>query len=561
VGAPILLIGALAWPMFRYSELWGDWSFHLWYVWHQSLSIRADHLPSLFLSYSGGVLDPLYAFYGGTLYALTGTLSLILGNSPLIAYVLAYVAGFAAAYGGWYWAARMAGAGRCAAHVPGALFITSPYYLTLIYGRGDWPEFMGVSAIPLVVAAGLAVARTDRPRLAPAIALAGSGVVFCGSHNLTLLWGTTILLLGGFVIVLCVPEARRAISRNRAVACRRGLRVAGLMIPALLVSAWFLVPTVSYESHTHISGAYLYWRNALQGTMPLVSAANLFTFSRATDVPQAVDFALALPVAAIAWVLASVAILSRSRPNGTWMRILLATAGMTAGVTILMTHAGLVLALPRPYVMIQFTYRLESYVLLGVSGAVLAALVTMRCGGRRLRLWMWTVSPVLVLSVIGGIQQANAYPGGHAVIPYLEANDPGLLDYTDGDLPVVTIPEGLQKIDFSPTAVHHDRVSATVRVNPGEVVDTNIMSMPELVRIANASVVAVDPTGHDVLRIDPGAYTQTSAGERLGPVETISVGPADSLPVKLGRLLTLLGVLALMVRLSMIAVGRRRRGT
>jgi hypothetical protein len=562
VVAPALLIGALTWQMFEYAEFSGDWSTHLWYVWHQSLSIRANHVPSLFLNYSGGVFDPLYAFYGGTLYALAGTLSLILGNAPLSAYVLTYLAGFAAAYGGWYWMARMAGLGRWPAHVPGALFITSPYYLTLIYGRGDWPEFIAVSSMPLVVAAGLSVALTDRPRLAPAFALAGSGIVFCGSHNLTLLWGTTILLLGGLAIVLCVPEARRAVSRNRAIASRRVLRVASFLVPALLVSAWFLVPTVSYQSHTHIASSYPYWRNVLQATTPLVSAANLFTISRATDVPQAADFALSLPIAVIAWVLASMAILARARPNGTWMRLLLVVVGMTIGLTIVMTHAGLVLALPRPYVMIQFTYRLESYVLLGLSGAVLVILKLMQGGGRRLRLWMWTVSPILILSVIGAIQQANAYTGGYTTIPYFKNSDPGLLDYTGGDLPTLASGAGnLPKIEFPPTAVRHDRVSVTVHLPPGQLVDTNIMSLPELVHITDASVVGVDPTGHDLLRLGPSATTQANANESRGPTETISVSPADALPIKLGRLLTLLGAFTLIVRFSMLAIARRRRGT
>lgn len=94
VGAPLLLLGALAWPLlFSDATFNDDWLNHLWYIWHQSLTIRANHLPSLFLSYSHGIFYPLYAFYGGTIYALTGALSLALGNAPLETYVLRICSG------------------------------------------------------------------------------------------------------------------------------------------------------------------------------------------------------------------------------------------------------------------------------------------------------------------------------------------------------------------------------------------------------------------------------------------------------------------------------------
>ena len=44
---------------------------------------------------------------------------------------------------------------------------------------------------------------------------------------------------------------------------------------------------------------------------------------------------------------------------------------MALGVA--MTHAGLILALPRMYATLQFSFRLESFVLLGVSAAIVAA--------------------------------------------------------------------------------------------------------------------------------------------------------------------------------------------
>ena len=97
VGAPLLLLLALAWPLlFSNSTFNEDWMNHLWYVWHQSLTIRADHLPSLFINYSHGIFYPVYAFYGGTLYALAGGLSSCSRSATLrcSAYLLTYLLGF-----------------------------------------------------------------------------------------------------------------------------------------------------------------------------------------------------------------------------------------------------------------------------------------------------------------------------------------------------------------------------------------------------------------------------------------------------------------------------------
>jgi len=72
LGAPLLLIAALAAPLlFADTTFNPDWLNHLWYMWHQSLAIRANGVPSLYLNYSRGVFYPLYAFYGGTLYSAT----------------------------------------------------------------------------------------------------------------------------------------------------------------------------------------------------------------------------------------------------------------------------------------------------------------------------------------------------------------------------------------------------------------------------------------------------------------------------------------------------------
>jgi hypothetical protein len=561
----VLLIGALAWPLvFASSYFTGDWLTQLWLMWHQSLALQANHLPSLFLTYKYGVLYPHYAFYGATLYALTGGLSLLLGDAPVETYVLTYLLGFAAAYGGWYWIARTARLGLWWAHVPGLVFIASAYYLTLIYARGDWPEFIGVSTIPLMVAAGLSVLRADRMRFWPAAALTISSTLFFGSHSLTIVWGSTMLIVLGVAIVLCIPQARREVTRRGAI------RVVGLVLPSLLLSSWFLLPAVAYESTTRIASEYQVWQLALRETMGLVSARHLFTLSRASASAPGDGFALSLPILFMAWALVSVAVFLRTSSRRPWTRVLLICAIFTAAMTVLMTHAGLILALPRYYATLQFSYRLESYVLLGLSGTILAALVLAKSGGRRLRLWSWLLLPILIVSVVGAMQQAAAYNRSSGD-RYAELNRvytyPGsgeeLEDYLDVHLPILA--EGAvprPTVLFPPAAVHDNRVSAVAAdVHPGELVDSNLQGPPTLVHVAGAKIVGLSPPGYDVLEIAPAprrAAPSTLAAGSSPPTTTISVSPADSLPVVLGRVLTLCALIALVAQFAALAVRRRR---
>jgi hypothetical protein len=565
VGAPALLIGVLAWPiLFSDSIFNGDWINHLWYLWHQSLTIRANHWPSLFLNYSRAVFYPYYAFNGGTVYALVGTVSLLVGDAPLDTYIATYLLAFGAAYGGWYWMGRMAGLGAWRAHAPGLVFITSAYYLTLTYARGDWAELLGVSAIPLVMAAGLSVLRAERLRLWPALALAGSATCFFGSHNITALWGSTILTLAALAIVICVPRARREITRSGAI------RVAAVAIPALLVNAWFLLPAFAYKSQTLIGSEYANARRLLLLTMPLVSSGHLFTLSRASAT-RGDAFALSLPILVLAWVLAGVAIHLWTARGSPWTRALLAVCAVTVLVGVAMTHSGLILALPRLYTEVQFSYRLESYVLLGISGAVLAVLVLAQGGSARMRALRWTLVPVLAVSVVGAVQQTDAYPQGperaSALGTYLTppVTVEGLSDYLDVDLPHLVDARGRPaSIDFPPAAVHDDRVSTVVHLRPGRLYYTNIDGGPNLVHVTGAKIVGIDQEGNDVVRVEPATAlerTAQTAGGRGGPrwSETITLGAADSLPVVLGRLLTIAGVLALAAELGLIAI-RRWRG-
>jgi hypothetical protein len=554
IAGALAVLGAVSWPLvFSSATFNNDWLNHLWYMWHQSVAIREGHAPTLFLDYSKGVLYPIYAFYGGTLYALVGAFSLIPGNDPLQAYVLSYLLGFAAAYGGWYWIARMFGVRGWLAHIPGLVFITSASYLTTIYALGDWPEFLAVSMMPLMIAAALSVLRAPRLRFGPAIALVASSVVFFGSHLITMIWGSTILAVVIVAILVGAPDVRRKVTRARV------LRVAALVVPAAMVSAWFLLPTAAYEAHTLAAHAYPHARALLRELMYTVAARSLLTFARAPAAGTIVS--LSLPILAVAWVLVSIALLGWRRRRGTWMRVLLTIVGVTVGLAVVMTHAGLILALPRAYATLQFSFRLESFVLLGISGAIVVVLVVARDREARLRRWTWLLAPVAVMSLIGAVQQTGAHPQGKDRSRELSYPTPlperfGQFDYVDSLLPEYEEPSSL--VYFPPSTAPNRLVSAVVRVPPDRLVATNIRGGPDLVSVTGATIVGVDTHLDDVLELPPTSLSHdasTSSTHVTPPTATISVGPAEPLPVVAGRAISLIALAFLAAELGLLAIG------
>jgi hypothetical protein len=557
-GLSALALIVLTWPMlFSTSGLGGDWEHHLWFVWHQSLAIRADGVPSLFLNTRSTVLYPVYAFYGATIYAVAGAAAVALGNSPSAAYIVTYMLGFMAAYGGWYWMGRAAGLGRWWAQVPGALFVSAAYYLTLAYGEGDWPAFIALSMLPLLLAAALAVLRAERSHCLPAAALALSTIIFFGSHLLTVLWGSTLLILICLAIAALVPAARRQIT-GRGV-----LRLIAVAVPAALTNAWFLAPIVAYSSHTLIGSDYAFAFHDLRATMHLVAFSKLFSFSRASAI-SAPDYVLSLPTATIVWLLASGGLVLWAVRRGTWVQLLSILAAATLAIVVLMTHAGLLLALPKPYTLLQFSYRLEAYVLMTVTAGVLVVLAAVRSAPTRLRLWGWTVVPVLVLSLVGGVEQVGSYPRTPlprkvTYTPVFEAYAELYKDYEDVQLPLVSDKQ-LPKLTIPLSAIHDDRVSIEAPVNRGPVFATNIGGGPDLLKITGASIVGMDQDAHLVLAVSGRAPTGSIASPK--PRERISIEPADHWPVVVGRLLTFAAVLTLAGELAMLllrADGLRKR--
>ena len=81
--------------------------------------------------------------------------------------------------------------------MPGVLFVTSTWYITSVYVLGSWAQTIAFGALVLILAATFSILRADRLRPLPALALAVGVVLYTGSHNLTLVWATTVLVIVG----------------------------------------------------------------------------------------------------------------------------------------------------------------------------------------------------------------------------------------------------------------------------------------------------------------------------------------------------------------------------
>ncbi len=545
------LIVALTWPIINGTNVYfTDWPVHLWFLRHQGHSLLHEGRPSLLVHGNDGAFYPFFAFYGGTLYAIGGVVVVALGGAGRHGFAVVWVLAYILAYGGWVWLGRMAGLGRWAVHAPPVLFLTSPYLVTLVYTRGDWPEFVALCSIPLLVASALSVLFADQLRLWPAVALVLATVLFTGSHNLTLLWGGTLLAALALVLYVCSPRIRRRITA-RGVA-----RVAGIVVPAVLVNAWFLVPDLVYQGRTVIAGiSYPHWRYTVANTMGFIDQP-LFGFKR----HHVNQYVITLPVLAMAWAASVVAFRLRRTWRTSWM-LLFVSLGVVIALSIIamVTHGSLVLLLPKPYVMIQYTYRLENYILLAVAGGVLVGLVLVNEAARWMRLLAWgSLTVVVAMSTGGALRQIDIPSQVNPQISLWAARVASVGDYADGTLPEVPpeVPAGPRKrLFFAAERVRHNRISSTVDLQPGEIVDTNLVVMPALIHIGGAEVI-----GNRIARvgdlIQPRAVLRVDADAVPGAAK-ITVSGARPWPVVVGQVLSLLGVLGLAANLLLRRLRRR----
>jgi hypothetical protein len=473
-----------------------DFTNHLWLVYVQEVAISHHLLPTYFISTSAtGVDYPFFMFYGGTLYAVTGAIAALLGGAVNTAYVGVIFASILAAYGGLLWLARQLGVRGWAAHAPALTFVTSAYYVTNLYGRGAWPEFVATSALVLMCASGVRLMRAERIELLPAALFVLAAVIFSGSHDITLLLGclfVAALLIGSW---LCV-------GRGWTVPGRRAVAVAGLFALALAVNGWYLLPALTHASDTLAATASYSWQQSRPFNTVWMLFDPLRTAPAQTDSPA---LFIQMPDWLLVWALGALVVswrfMSRVSRRGA-----IGLSALLALLVLAVLSSAVWNALPQTLREMQFPYRLSTYIALTVSGLVLSGLLGMQSAAElppRSR-------TVLRAALIGATLVSAALCVWQLTVPKVA---PGPPDYRQRDL-VFASPHTIPLTWYSgPDYADHSQ--RLVRVS-GPPVNLN----PYLVSSDRSGQVINAPPGRApfALNIVAGPYAVAVGGgvERLG---------------------------------------------
>jgi hypothetical protein len=551
--------------LFTSRSFASDWINNLWLSWEQSLNIRALGHPSYFLTSSLGVFQPEYAFYGGTAYTGAAYLSLLFGGHPIAGYIVAYGIAVVVAYAGCWWTASQMGLRGWIAQAPAVLFVTSSYYVSNLYGRGDFPEAVATSLIPLVAASGIWLGRASRWRPLPLFVFIAAVFFLAGSHPETFIWGSTFLIFLAVVLLLSAPDIRRRHWRRLAA-------VAGVAVLAICVDGWSLIPTALYSNRLLISSNQSLAFSQFWYTSP----GSLFAIARDAPSPPPLTGTLQaqLPTLAIVWSLI-VMVALRRRATHVMLRIAIGLGVLLAVFAVLaMLRGSLNDVLPWPWRNIQFAYRLVIYGTLAACGLVAVAVLALKDARERTRQWMSAALAIVCLISIGAaMQQIWSAPSFYFKSRSQGLGAPGVapvsyypgVTYTDISAHVVkptvsSVESGTPlrpalAIEFPYTTLSNS-ISVTVKVPSSGTVATNIATGPYMVKLQGAV-----PVGRTATAPGGGVLGHTYMVVRLtgkpGTVEHVTVSLRSSLALRAG--LWLSGIAVLCVVLLLLAVWRSRR--
>jgi hypothetical protein len=552
------MVTLIAAPMlFTRSGFALDFTNSLWLTWAAGKGLVAAGHPSFFLNTDGmGIFYPWLAFEGATLLVLTGGFGELLGGHPEIAFVSVTTLAIAADYIATLWIARRFGLRGLLAHAPSITIVTSAYYITNLYGRGAWPEFMAVAALAPLAASGLYLVEAPTWRAGAVLVFALSAIVLTGSHTITLVWAPTMGVLALVVVWL-------AFGAPRHLPYRRLAMVAGLGALAALVNAWFLLPAVAYErfvgAHVTSTPGVSLWHNTGFFNTPAVLLDPLRSVPGRSTTP---GLFVQAPVWFLAWgVLAGGLLLWRGslgrQVHRSWIAALVLVVLVLAMIMV-PAFWGIV---GFPYDEIQFPYRLCSYVFYGAAGLVLASGVVLDRQRRPQARGVVTFlrgALVAVCAISVGLcvwQQwfandlfAGSYPNRGEALASVSIQPRtwynGNEAFSDRQAPVVDASSN-RLLFIPPEDVHGDRYTGWWDLPDGpQPIQTNINAGAYLVRISGVQRLGRNAEGLAIVR---------RVGRMRGPVHIV-VETAHGAVIYVGRALSVLAILALLALIGTFAL-------
>lgn len=558
------VVAALALPVvLSRNAFFGDWGNHLYLVDQQTRWLRHHLLPTYFLhSLESGTFYPHYLFYGGSLYAATAWLGVLIGS--VNAYRLTFVLGFAACYFGTLWAARQLGVRRLVAHVPAAIAVSGAYFVSKAFNDGGWPEFIAVSMIPMVAASALSVLRSKRVPIIAAILLVVSTSLLTGSHTLTVVAG---LLFLGVLVAIAASTSRRSITRAHA---KRFWIVGALMALSVALNAWFLVPLLRYGSLTVVSrrSPQWHWHIFDYATRSFDSVRTVFSPLRTypgSSAPGAHPFYVQAPVYALLWLVGVAVFLLIRRPQSKRVALFWALMAVLAALLTLVVWRGVWDDFPSFFKLIQFRYRLQAYINYTVAGLVVIGLLLV-AGARRFRVWVLAACLAAGASLGLAIWQAWTAPtylkigqvvaDGNRLPPIAYANCPAPCPSVEHDYRI--------RGRFDPDALEELQVDIpAARTGTAEVVlptaqpyRARVVWSPVIEVQGPARILGATDDGWTVLQAKPDAKHTTF------PLR-VRIRPRTTAPVIAGRVISLCAatILTLWLIAAVVLRARRRRAT
>jgi len=191
------------------NMFYGDWNTHLWLIAYFGESIRHWHIPIVVnTNQLVGIAVPI--FYAQKFYALFGMLSAFLGSAVTVRIMIFMV--FLLQFLHIYRAAIKAGATDKISICIAVMMTWAIYPLTNLYNRSDLPEFFAVAFLTCSLASFLCVIINDGDKPASRYDMIATGLFFVISamtHALTALFGGLFLCVLGLTALIFCEKKRK----------------------------------------------------------------------------------------------------------------------------------------------------------------------------------------------------------------------------------------------------------------------------------------------------------------------------------------------------------------
>jgi hypothetical protein len=253
---------------------------------------------------------------------------------------------------------------------------------------------------------------------------------------------------------------------------------------------------------------------------------------------------------------AGAALAAFARRREPWMRTLVVLTGLSTALLLVMKHSHLLNGLPDPWVMLQFSYRLETFVLFGICGSMICASVLVR-GRRRL---LALLLPVMAFGVAGAAAQIHDVKiAGAETIADIDRTS----TFSTGDFADVSMAPWRGSgtlLLFTRADVKDGRLETTVTASPGQTLLTNVMSSAQMIDIVGAHVVGrwASPPRQPGWQVRWYLAVRVDDDAILGQARIV-VRQARTLPIIGGRVISVLGLLGLAANAALIARAALRR--